>query len=175
MTIRTEQIQNHIRWACHRDIPAIVAIEAASYEAPGRWGERTFRDTLKNKRCICMVAERGCCLVGFAIYQIHKDRLELLNVAVIPSARRLGVGAALMAKLMFKVGSHNRRRLIVPVRETNLDGLAFFRSCGLRAEKIVRDAYESTNDDCYELVYNLPDDEWFTGIVPANRLARFPI
>ncbi len=126
----TKQYTN-IRWMIRRDMPSVMSIEQQSFEFP--WSEEEFIRCLRQRNCIGMVAERDDKVVGFMIYELHKNRLHLLNFAVGAEARRAGVGSAMIEKLVSKLTADRRNRIMLEVRETNLDAQIFFRQRGFRA------------------------------------------
>ena len=77
-----------------------------------------------------MVAEHGEKVVGFMIYELHKNKLHILNFAVHPAWRRLGVGVQMVAKLISKLSSHRRTRITLEAARTNLAAQLFFRHQG---------------------------------------------
>ena len=103
------QVRVHIRWMIRRDMPEVLAIEHASFEFP--WCEEEFLRVLRQRNCIGMVAEYGERVVGFMIYELHKNKLHVLNFAVHPEFRRQGVGRQMVAKLVGKLSSHRRTRI----------------------------------------------------------------
>ncbi len=166
------QARVHIRWMIRRDMPEVLNIEHASYEHP--WNEEEFLRVLRQRNCIGMVAEHGEHVVGFMIYELHKTRLQIVNFAVSPDSRRLGVGNQMVAKLVGKLSSHRRTRIVVTVRETNLPAQLFFRAEGFKATEVLRSYYEDTNDDGYSMAYTYAEQP----VVPSipgphfNRVAR---
>lgn len=137
----------HIRWMIRRDMPAVLSIEEASFEFP--WCEEEFIRCLRQRNCIGMVAERDDQVVGFMIYELHKNRLHLLNFAVDPRCRRDSVGRSMLDKLVSKLSDDRRNRIMLEVRETNLDAQLFFKQLGFRAISVLRDFYEDTTEDAY--------------------------
>lgn len=131
-------------------MPMVVAIEKASFEFP--WSERDFIRCLRQRGCIGMVAELDGVVVGFMIYELHENRIHLINFAVDLSHRRSGVGKAMMGELIRKLTS-DRNRILLEVRETNLDAQKFFKSQGFRAISVLRDFYEDTTEDAYLMQY----------------------
>ena len=123
------QVRVHIRWMIRRDMPEVLAIEHASFEFP--WCEEEFLRVLRQRNCIGMVAEYGERVVGFMIYELHKNKLHVLDFATHPEFRRQGVGHQMVAKLVGKLSSHRRTRIALYVRETNLPAQLFFRDPGL--------------------------------------------
>jgi ribosomal-protein-alanine N-acetyltransferase len=141
----------HIRWMIRRDMPEVLAIESGSFEFP--WSEDDFIRCLRQRNCIGMVAEHNERVVGFMIYELHKNRLHILNFAVHEPARRRGIGTQLIKKLVSKLSPQRRNRIMLEVRETNLSAQLFFRDLGFRAISLLRDFYEDTTEDAYLMQY----------------------
>ncbi|TWT50539.1 ribosomal-protein-alanine N-acetyltransferase [Rubripirellula amarantea] len=141
----------HIRWMIRRDMPAVLAIENKSFEFS--WTEEDFIRCLRQRNCIGMVAEENDQVVGFMIYELHKNRLHILNFAVSPDHRRGGVGLAMTSKLLGKLSNERRNRIMLEVRETNLEAQLFFKKIGFKAVSVLRDFYEDTDEDAYLMQY----------------------
>ena len=165
-----EQVRVHIRWMIRRDMPEVLQTEQESFEYA--WTEEDFLRCLRQRNCIGMVAEQGERVVGFMIYELHKARLHILNFAVHPQYRRVGVGAQMVAKLISKLSSHRRTRITLEVRETNLPAQLFFRAQGFKAVRVLRGFYEDSGEDAFLMHYRLADDP---GDDPEeiNRIAQY--
>ena len=164
------QVRVHIRWMIRRDMAEVLQIERESFEY--HWSEEDFLSCLRQRNCIGMVAEYGERVVGFMIYELHKNRLHVLDFAAHPEFRRQGVGHQMVAKLVGKLSSHRRTRIALSVRETNLPAQLFFRIQGFRALEVVREHYQDTGEDAYVMQYSLDlpeEDEQYT---PKNRIAN---
>jgi ribosomal-protein-alanine N-acetyltransferase len=120
-----------------------------------------------------MVAEQGEKVVGFMIYELHKNKLHILNFAVNSSCRRYGVGSQMVAKLISKLSSHRRTRITLEVRETNLPAQLFFRKQGFKALRVLRSFYEDSGEDAYLLQYRLADDTGDDFEETVNRIAQY--
>ena len=166
-----EQVRVHIRWMIRRDMPEVLQTEQESFEFS--WTEEDFLRCLRQRNCIGMVAEQGEKVVGFMIYELHKNRLHILNFAVHPSWRRLGVGAQMVAKLISKLSSHRRTRITLEVRETNLTAQLFFRSQGFKAVRVLRAFYEDSGEDAFLMQYRLADDTGEDFEEAINRIAQY--
>lgn len=149
--IHKQDLRLHIRWMIRRDMPEVLATEAESFEFP--WSEEDFVRCLRQRNCIGMVADHDDRVVGFMIYELHKTRLHVLNFAVSAQHRRRGVGRQMMAKLTGKLSQQRRNRILLEVRETNLDAQLFFRAEGYRAVSVLRGYYEDTPEDAYVMQY----------------------
>ncbi|WP_146596976.1 ribosomal protein S18-alanine N-acetyltransferase [Novipirellula galeiformis] len=152
-----------------RDMPAVLGIENKSFEFA--WTEDDFIRCLRQRNCIGMVAELDEQVVGFMIYELHKNRLHVLNFAVHPEGRRKGVGHAMLGKLLGKLSHERRNRIMLEVRETNLEAQLFFKSVGFKAISVLRDFYEDTVEDAYlmQFRYQASVEELSQ---PHNRISR---
>jgi ribosomal-protein-alanine N-acetyltransferase len=166
-----EQVRVHIRWMIRRDMPEVLQTEQESFEFS--WTEEDFLRCLRQRNCIGMVAEQGEKVVGFMIYELHKNKLHILNFAVHPGCRRFGVGAQMVAKLISKLSSHRRTRITLEVRETNLGAQLFFQKQGFRALRVLRAFYEDSGEDAYLLQYRLADDLGDDLEEAVNRIAQY--
>ncbi|NLF71302.1 MAG: ribosomal protein S18-alanine N-acetyltransferase [Candidatus Anammoximicrobium sp.] len=134
-----------------RDMPEVLDIENRSFEFA--WTEEDFIHCLRQRNCIGMVAEHDERVVGFMIYELHKNRLHVLNFAVHPEFRRRGVARGMIRKLIGKLSPQRRNRILLEIRETNLAAQLFFRDAGFRAISVLREFYEDTPEDAYLMQY----------------------
>ena len=166
-----DQARVHIRWMIRRDMPEVLQAEQLSFEYA--WNEEDFLRCLRQRNCIGMVAEHGEKVVGFMIYELHKNKLHILNFAVHPAWRRHNVGSQMVAKLISKLSSHRRTRITLEVRETNLHAQLFFRKQEFRALRVLRSFYEDSGEDAFLMQFrisgDLPDEEE----VSCDRVAHF--
>ena len=155
----------HIRWMIRRDMPEVLDIENGSFEFP--WSEEDFIRCLRQRNCIGMVAEHDERVVGFMIYELHKNRLHILNFAVHEQLRRRGVGSA--------DGRQAGRQALAPAPQPDHAGSArdepgrpavLPRPRASGRCRVLRDFYEDTTEDAYLMQYrysaknaNLAGDE----------------
>ena len=170
-TVPTPQAQTrvHIRWMIRRDMPEVLNIEHASFEFP--WCEEEFLRILRQRNCIGMVAELGERIVGYMIYELHRNKIHILDLATHPDLRRQGVGRQMVDKLVSKLSSQRRNRIGLYLRETNLPAQFFFRVAGFRADRVVREHFPDTGEDAYEMLYLLNESAPEVS-APANRIAK---
>jgi len=164
-----QEVRVHIRWMIRRDMPEVLETEKQSFEFP--WLEEDFVRCLRQRNCIGMVAEHEDRVVGFMVYELHKTRIHVLNFAVAAEYRRRGVGSQMLAKLIAKLSSQRRSRVMLEVRETNLSAQLFFRENGFRAVSVLRNFYEDTPEDAYLMQYRYHPDRPAVA-QPVNRISR---
>jgi len=157
MSTCTEGLSTHIRWIIRRDMAEVVQIEQDSF-LESAWTEEDFLRSLRQRNCIGMVAEHGDKVIGFMVYELHDKKLHLLNFAVAPAYRKLGVGRHMIDKLTSKLSSHRRTRITLEVRETGLDAQMFFQRTGFKAVKVLRRYYDDTKEDAYLMEWRLNEE-----------------
>jgi len=149
---KNAQLQVHIRWMIRRDMPDVLAIESAQKSFP--WSEDEFLKVLRRRNCIGMVAEADDRVVGYIIYELNKYKLSIVNFAVHPDFQRRGVATQMTAKLVGKLSTQRRTKILTTVRESNLNVQLFLRSIGFKAIEIIRELFDDTGEDGYIMVYS---------------------
>lgn len=134
-----QMTQTYVRWMIRRDLDSVVSIEKDVFDYP--WSKQEFRIALQQSNCSGMVAERNNEVVGYMVYELHRDRIELLNFAVRARSQRLGVGSAMVEKLKSKLAHERRSKISLELRERNLDGQLFFRQAGFLCTSILHGWY----------------------------------
>jgi ribosomal-protein-alanine N-acetyltransferase len=166
-----------IRWMIRCDMPKVLAIESESFEFP--WDQDNFFRCLRQRNCIGMVAVVGKDtkqerVVGFMVYELHKARLHVLNFCVAKVERRNGVGRQMVDKLVGKLSTQRRSRIVLEVRETNLDAQLFFREQGFRAVSILRGYYADTTEDAWMFQYRYKGRDACETKEQLSRLSGVP-
>jgi ribosomal-protein-alanine N-acetyltransferase len=170
-----------------RDLPDVLLAERSSFEFP--WTEDDFLRCLRQRNCIGMVAEMddppgfpppahpwahsGSRAVGFMIYELHKTRLHILNFAVHPHARGTGIGGQMVGKLVHKLTTHRRLKITLAVRERNLAAQTFFRRHDFRATRVLRNYYEDSGEDAFQMEYRAGAEFADEPVGPVNRIAQY--
>jgi len=191
MTIKNRLKEVWIRWMIRRDMDEVNEIEQLSFEH--QWTPEDFLRVLRQRNAIGMVGEIDEKVVGFVVYELHKHRLEILNLAVAPSCRRMnqvvmrsagrskeingGVGASMVTLLKDKLADHRRTKIGLCVRETNLQAQNFFKAQGFKGVKVLPDYYDLDNkehgEDAYRMEYTLSGhQEELQEVVSNNRISH---
>ena len=166
-----EQARVHIRWMIRRDMPEVLHIETQAFEFA--WTEEDFLRCLRQRNCIGMVAEHGEKVVGFMIYELHKNKLHIMNFAVHSQWRRTSVGAQMVAKLISKLSSHRRTRITLEVRETNLSAQLFFNRQDFKAVRVLRSFYGDSGEDAFLMEYRFGSPVYEEVEESVNRIAQY--
>lgn len=145
-----------VRWMIRRDFREILEIENGSFEFP--WCEEDFLFHLRKTKTIGMVAECRERVLGFVVYELMPHEIIVHNIAVSPLSRRLGIGRQISEWLVGKLDHHRRDRLLLNVRESNLNAQLFFKRMGFMAKSVIHGLYEDTNEDAYRFAYELKEE-----------------
>ncbi|MCC6645664.1 MAG: GNAT family N-acetyltransferase [Polyangiaceae bacterium] len=116
-----------------------------------------LRDELTKAHAVGLVAEgdrgvEGALVAWLVVYEVH-----LLSVGVAPSARRRGVGAALLDALGRAGREAGCGRVLLEVDAGNVAARALYARAGF-VEVNVRRAYYADGGDAVELSLALTDD-----------------
>jgi ribosomal-protein-alanine N-acetyltransferase len=149
------QTATAIRWMIRRDMPSVLRIENEAF--PSAWTEEEFIKALRHRDTIGMVAEHQDEVVGYMVYQLCKSHIHILNFAVAQQYRRQFVGLSMIDKLISKLHHQRRNRILLEVRESNLEAQLFFRSLGFKASSVLRNFYPNCSEDAYLFQYRLPE------------------
>jgi [ribosomal protein S18]-alanine N-acetyltransferase len=147
-----------------RDLDAAVDIDLASFvpselgagrEEPRVVRERSLREELVRpwSRLRAARDEAGA-LLGYMLFWHVVDELHLLNVAVVISSRRRGIGRALMGDLLAYARQHAVVRILLEVRASNAPALALYESLGF-VRFNVRDGYYADGEAAIEMALAL--------------------
>lgn len=146
-----EQAPPEVRWMIRKDHREVVNIDELSHELG--WAEEDFVRLLRERNIIGMVAERGEQIVGFMLYALHPNRLEVLRFAVHPDLRFQGIGSRMVGKLIGKLAPQRRNKILLDVDERCLGEQLFLKRRGFRAV----DVLSCGEFDTYRFEYKFKD------------------
>lgn len=146
--------QVHIRWMIRKDVDRVMEIENQSFRYP--WTLDDLLWIMRQRNCVGMVAEIDGEVVGYMVYELHKNRLEIKNMAVDTTYRNQGVGSAMVDKLQSKLTSDRRHKVALQISEMNTHAHLFFSRHGFLATEIVRGLYgPECPEDSYRFEYDV--------------------
>jgi ribosomal-protein-alanine N-acetyltransferase len=132
-----------VRELSYADLPGVIAIERRSFSAP--WSLAMFVLELSKPTSICLGAFRDGRLCGHLICSRYHTVWHLMNVAVEPQQRRLGIATVLVRRLFELAGDHDRYTL--EVRMSNGEAIAMYEQLGFRSAGKRRRYYHDNNED----------------------------
>lgn len=123
------QTRIEIRPAGRRDVDRILEIEAASFGRDA-WDRSLFTEALEACPGLFVVAIVERNIAGYSITCIARNRAELVSIAVFPTARRCGVGEAMIRSTLRKLKRRRVKAWALMVRVGNRKALRFYDSLG---------------------------------------------
>src|SRR5271155_3401998 len=137
----------HIRDATERDLPRIMEIERLAFPAP--WTLASFERelTLPFSRIMLAIAENGTGpIAGFLCRWLIADECHILNIAVHPESRRLGIGTVLMRESINEAKSPGTNGVTLEVRRSNLSARQLYRKFEFEERRLRRHYYGPGED-----------------------------
>ena len=106
--------------------PAEMAqLHAASFTLPPPWSQTELEATLANPFTFALTKP-----LAFLVAQVVAGEATLLTIAVAPTARRLGLGRALVADFLAQSRQRQATTAFLEVAETNQAARALYAAAG---------------------------------------------
>ncbi|WP_317932660.1 GNAT family N-acetyltransferase/peptidase C39 family protein [Halioxenophilus sp. WMMB6] len=139
------------RRAENHDLDGLLTIEQTCFSAD-RLSKRSFRRHLNSEHCDLMVTEQssaaGSSLIGYGLtFRRRGTRLSrLYSLAVLPSARGLGVAQRLLSELESLAVAEGRHYMRLEVAKSNHAAIKLYQQQGYRVFGEYSDYYEDHSD-----------------------------
>lgn len=131
------------RRIAYGDLPAVLSIERRSFPAP--WSLAMFVLEVSKPSGVCIAAVAGDEIIGYLVCSRYADVFHLMNVAVDPDLRRLGVAARMVERMLDEAGRDERYTL--EVRVSNHGAIAMYEKLGFRRAGRRRRYYSDNGED----------------------------
>jgi ribosomal-protein-alanine acetyltransferase len=109
------------------DLGYVAALEAQIHAAP--WTLGNFRDALAAGYST-RVAEREGRIIAYGVLMLAPGEAQILNVSVVPDARREGLGRALVEQFIHDARRLGAEQCFLEVRVSNRAAIALYESAG---------------------------------------------
>jgi ribosomal-protein-alanine N-acetyltransferase len=135
------------------DVPELVKIERVSFSSP--WSEASFYSEIYNRYSITRVAELQGTAVGYICVKHIADECHLLNLAVHPNYRRLGIATVLLENVIQELKIDGCRFLYLEVRSSNYAAKKLYERFGFKIVGIRKNYYVSPAEDAVIMMLEL--------------------
>jgi ribosomal-protein-alanine N-acetyltransferase len=147
------------------DLDEVMEIERAAFKHP--WSPELFRRELEHDWSTILVAiepltsapKGGERIIGFLIHWLVHDEVHILNVAVDPAHRRMGIARALMAETERRANAASAALLTLEVRRSNQAALELYRAFDYRPVGVRPNYYVDEGEDAIVMVKDLKRPE----------------
>lgn len=137
-------------------VSQIAALERETFSLP--WDEAAIRGELDNPLALWLVAEgeaggnesvegEARPVLGYVGSQTCFEDADILNVAVVPAARRRGIAAALMRELEARLALKGVERITLEVRASNVPAIRLYEGLGYTRIGLRKGYYEKPRED----------------------------
>ncbi len=109
-------------------VPQIAALEKVCFSDP--WSENSVASELDNPLSLWLAATQGEKVLGYVGSQSVLGEADMMNLAVDPAARRLGLGRAIVEALVAELRDNEVHSLTLEVRASNLPAQRLYESLG---------------------------------------------
>jgi ribosomal-protein-alanine N-acetyltransferase len=133
-----------IRRLAYADLPQVIAIERRAFPTP--WSLAMFVLELSKPSGICLAALRDLRIAGYLICSRYDQAWHIMNVAIDSDQRRIGIGSALMTRLLERVDDE-QARFTLEVRESNGPAIAMYEQFGFLPAGLRRRYYQDSGED----------------------------
>jgi len=138
-----------IRRAGLADVKAIWAIERQSFPAP--WGRWSFVAELGQRASHTLVAGPGppepFQVWGYIIFWVVAEEMHILNLAVHPRHRRLGIARRLLQEALNQARTLGAQVAWLEVRPSNIPARQLYESFGFKEAGTRPRYYQDTQED----------------------------
>jgi ribosomal-protein-alanine N-acetyltransferase len=111
------------------DLASVAALEAQIHAAP--WTIGNFRDALVAGYA-ARVGERDGHIVAYGVLMLGPGEAQILNLSVVPAARRQGIGRELLRYFVDDARWLHAGQIFLEVRASNVAAIALYDTEGFR-------------------------------------------
>ena len=122
----------------------IAILERECFSSP--WSENAVLESYQSNT-IFFVAEENNNIIGYAGLQLVLDEGYVTNIAVTKTARKKGVGNALVNQLLNFAAQKELAFVSLEVRESNLPAITLYKKCGFAYMGKRKNFYSSPTED----------------------------
>ena len=126
-------------------VPQIAELEKLCFSDP--WSEKSIETELSCRLSLWLVAIEGEQVVGYVGSQTVIDESDMMNIAVHPNFRRLGIAEAMIAALTDALREKDSRALTLEVRASNVPAIALYEKLGFSQVGLRKNYYRNPKED----------------------------
>ena len=141
-----------IRRLSYADLPQVIGIERRAFPTP--WSLAMFVLELSKPSGVCLAALRPAgtaddvrgAIVGYLICSRYDRVWHVMNVAVDPEHRRIGIASGLLNRLLERIDDPESQ-ITLEVRRSNAAAITLYERLGFRGAGIRRRYYADNGED----------------------------
>jgi len=126
------------------DLQGVMELERLAYDEP--WTEANFLGEFQRRITYCLGFKAGSIVAAHCFFWLVGPEIHLLNVAVRPEYRRLGLARRLLAAMLSIGRRSGVDTVFLEARASNRPALTLYESMGFAATSRRPDYYEDGED-----------------------------
>ena len=149
-----------LREATLDDLDRLAELEARVQTPGSAWTRAHFQEELDKPYSRTLVLtddETDEVLIAFVVYWVMEGEAQVLNIAVDIPHRRIGLGRALLDRVVQDAIKGGIKRVILDVRKDNEAAVQLYHQAQFLITN-VRKGYYSNGEDAYQMVLDLSED-----------------
>ena len=138
---------------CLEDLDQIIAIENISFPSP--WPMRLFEKQIEAQNSYKRVVRFSGSVVAYIVTWTIYDEVHILNIAVHPDFRNIGLGEILLRDCLSYSYAKGLRLAVLEVRISNKSAIRLYEKIGFKTMRVRKKYYTDTGEDAYVMMYEL--------------------
>jgi [ribosomal protein S18]-alanine N-acetyltransferase len=135
------------------DLEQILEIEKASFKYP--WSRRFFLEEVQVECARAVVAEIADRVIGYVLFWLLPDDVDVHNIAVHPDYRRRAIGRSLLEYVVAAAQQRSSAHVTLEVRKSNEAAQQLYKSLGFAITGERRGYYSDDGEDALTMALNL--------------------
>jgi ribosomal-protein-alanine N-acetyltransferase len=130
------------------DLPSVLEIENLSY--PNPWRLSSFKGEIENRPIsnpYVVIFKPLNRVIGYVIYWHLQNEVQISNIAVSPDYRQLGVGEAVLKRILHEVSCKGAEFVFLEVRPSNQAARSLYGKLGFQILGLRKGYYRNPSED----------------------------
>jgi ribosomal-protein-alanine acetyltransferase len=131
------------------DVAGILEVERACFDDP--WSARAIQEAMQSETSCAFLAENTSGILGFVLARTTGPEAEILDLAVSPRARRMGIARGLLRAVREQARGSGVEEIFLEVRESNRAAISLYEGEGYRPVGMRHRYYRNPSEDALVL------------------------
>lgn len=145
------------------EVPQIVGVEKRCFEC--HWAERQYLSGLDNNTLRLITASDGSSVLGYVAYTVMVGEMEILNIAVVPEARRQGLGRKMLRAVLNEGIAEKVEACFLDVRVSNVPAIGLYTEFGFEQVGRRKRYYPDNREDALLFRLDMDTDHTDEGVI----------
>ena len=137
------------------DLDEVMAIERTSFRHP--WSSNFFLEELQVACARSILAQVKDKIVGYVLFWLLPEEIDIHNIAVHPQFRRQGIGQTLLRQVVEQARRRDSSRVTLEVRVSNIGAQKLYESVGFTSQGVRKGYYSDDGEDALIMALQLAD------------------